>query len=115
MRLTHLAPLLPLLPRATALALPGILTSTPTPADTAHPAVQCGHLAIVEGGFLVPMYTSNLCTSADVAEHFKLVDNWACGLCIVFMGRDCQGDIKYWGGPEARSRDVTGAQSYWCY
>ncbi|KAH3941971.1 hypothetical protein HBI56_063520 [Parastagonospora nodorum] len=42
-------------------------------------------------------------------------NNFDCGICMVFAGRDVQGDQLWWGGPGTSiSKQVKGAQSYYC-
>ncbi|KAI8933031.1 hypothetical protein NX059_009680 [Plenodomus lindquistii] len=76
----------------------------------------CGQFTIKQGGFAVPTFTSDICTNTDQFETMVLFENWGCGLCIVFDGRQCQGDIRWSGGPHpTASHHVDGAQSYFCY
>ncbi|KAF2844725.1 hypothetical protein T440DRAFT_523282 [Plenodomus tracheiphilus IPT5] len=102
---------------ATAINIPTIKTSSSNAQpSTANTAGLCGQFTIHEGGFAVPTYTSNICTNTDEFETMVLFENWGCGLCIVFHGRQCQGDIRWSGGPDAlASHHVDGAQSYFCY
>ncbi|KAI8931371.1 hypothetical protein NX059_011705 [Plenodomus lindquistii] len=48
-------------------------------------------------------------------EYAVCVNKW-CGLCIIFSERDCQGDIKWSGGPGQTSGDRKGqhAKSHFC-
>ncbi|KAF1944005.1 hypothetical protein EJ02DRAFT_432778 [Clathrospora elynae] len=83
----------------------------------ANSDTQCGQYKVDEGSYNVPTFASNsICQNTVSNTHMNIIANWACGLCIVFDGRACQGSIRWTGGPQGYvSHAVEGAQSYFCY
>ncbi|KAF1936294.1 hypothetical protein EJ02DRAFT_438638 [Clathrospora elynae] len=64
------------------------------------------------------MYANGFCNNADpndTTKRYSACKNDSCGICMIFAGRDCQGDITATPPKYEGYKDVHKGQSYYCY
>ncbi|KAF1919955.1 hypothetical protein BDU57DRAFT_536887 [Ampelomyces quisqualis] len=83
--------------------------------DPRAAATQCGEYHTFEEYLTYPLHANGHYENIREPQHISEIINHSCGICMVFAGRDAQGDVLWSGGPgQGSATQVKGGQSYFC-